>query len=205
MVNHKCNEDVFRHTEDALAVLIKGLKDYKDGESAVNHAELLDGVSNCQVGSRNAMMGLLLWKVPMGPSHAIGHQLRSVCGVQHGVTSYIMLAPVLRYTTSKSDKQKQVQERVSGIWTKIVKCEEQSRADAVDKFVKIPELPSTLREVGVTKQEDIDKVAENTVTNVIGAMDGMGGKEDVLAILESAKGGSSQDGADGWLDGGAPV
>jgi alcohol dehydrogenase class IV len=205
MVNHKCNEYVFRHMEDALAVLIKGLKDYKDGESAGNHAELLDGISNCQVGSRNAMMGLLLWKVPMGPSHAIGHQLDSVCGVQHGVTSCIMLAPVLRYTASKSDKQRQVQERVLGIWNKILKCEERSLADAVDKFVKDLGLPSTLREVGVTKQNDINKVAETTVTDIIGAIEGMDGKEDVMAILESAKGGSSQDGADDWLDDGTPV
>ena len=191
MVNDQCNEVVFRHMEDALAVLLKGLRDYKDGESAGNHTELLDGISNCQVGSRNAMMGLLLWKVPMGASHAIGHQLGSVCGVMHGITSCIMLAPVLRYTASRSDKQKQAQDRVLGIWNKVLKCDEQSLADAVEKFVKRLELPATLREVGVVKQEDIDKVAESTMTDVFGAMEGMGGKEDVLAILDSAKGEAS--------------
>jgi alcohol dehydrogenase class IV len=191
MVNDQCTEVVFCHMEDALAVLLTGLRDYKDGESAGNHMELLDGISNCQIGSRNAMMGLLLWKVPMGASHAIGHQLGSVCGVMHGITSCIMLAPVLRYTASKSGKQKQVQERVLGIWNKVLKCEEKSLADAVEKFVKNLGLPSTLREVDVVKQEDIDKVAESTLTDVFGAMEGMGGKEDVLAILESAKGGKS--------------
>jgi alcohol dehydrogenase class IV len=94
---------------------------------------------------------------------------------------------------------------VLGIWNQILKCEERSLADAVDKFVKDLGLPSTLREVGVTKQDDINKVAKNTVTDIIGAMEGMDGKEDVMAILESAKGGSSQDGADDWLDGGAPM
>jgi alcohol dehydrogenase class IV len=205
MVSDECKEDVFRHMEDALAILLKGLMDYKQNESDGNYAEFLDGISNCQLGSRNAMMGLLLWKVPVGASHAIGHQLGSVCGVMHGITSCIMLAPVLRYTASKSDKQKQVQERVLDIWNKILKSEEQTLADAVEKFVKNLGLPSTLKEVGVVKPEDIVKVAESTITNVFGAMEGMGGKEDVLAILESAKGTKSDDGPNGWIDGGAPV
>jgi alcohol dehydrogenase class IV len=188
MVNDKCKEEVFHHMEDALAVLLKGLKDYKDGESNGDRAELLDGIANCQIGSRNAMMGLLLWDIPMGASHAIGHQLGSVCGVMHGVTSCIMLAPVLRYTASRSEKQKQVQQRVLGIWNKALKSEEQSLADAVEKFVQELGLPSTLKEVGINKQEDIDRVAESTLTDVFGAMIGTGGKEDVLAILDSAKG-----------------
>jgi alcohol dehydrogenase class IV len=197
MVSDQCKEDVFRHMEDALAVLLKGLVDYKHNEGNGNHAEFLDGISNCQIGSRNAMMGLLLWKVPMGASHAIGHQLGSVCGVMHGITSCIMLAPVLRYTASKSDQQNQVQERVLGIWNKILKSEEQSLANAVENFVKNLGLPSTLKEVGVVKPEDILKVAESTITNIFGAMEGMGGKDDVPAILESAKGTESHDGADG--------
>ena len=149
------------------------------------------------------MMGLLLWNVPMGLSHAIGHQLGSVCGVMHGVTSCIMLAPVLRSTASKSDRQKQVQNRVLGIWNKVLKSEEPSLADAVSNLVKFLGLPRTLREVGVVKQEDIDKIAEQTLTDVFGAAEGMvGAKEDVLGILDAAKGGEMQD---GWLDGGAPV
>ncbi|KAF1943744.1 Dehydroquinate synthase-like protein [Clathrospora elynae] len=203
MVNDKCTEDAFCHMEDALAVLIKGLRYYKDGEAEGNHTELLDGISQCQLGSRNAMMGLLLWHIPMGASHAIGHQLGSVCGVMHGVTSCIMLAPVLRYTSSKSEKQKQVQERVLGIWNRILKSKEQSLADAVESLVKYLDLPSTLKEVGVEKQEDIDNVAESTLTDILWAMDPtLGVKEDVLAILESAKSGESEN---SWVDGGAPV
>ncbi|CAA9959630.1 hypothetical protein PTMSG1_03047 [Pyrenophora teres f. maculata] len=202
MVNEKCIEEVFRHMEDALAVLLRGLKDYKNGESEDNRAELLDGIEDCQIGSRNAMMGLLLWNVPMGLSHAIGHQLGSVCGVMHGVTSCIMLAPVLRYTASKSDRQKQIQERVLGIWNKILKSEETSLADVVSNFVRFLGLPSTLQEVGVDKQEDINKVAERTLTDVFGAMEGMGGKDDILAILDAAKGGEMQHGR---LGGGAPM
>lgn len=202
MLNEKCTEQVLQHMEDALAVLLKGLQAYKDGESKDKHKELLDGIADCQLGSRNAMMGLILWNVPMGLSHAIGHQLGSVCGVMHGVTSCIMLAPVLRHAASKSDKQKQVQQRVLKVWNKALGCEEQSLADAVSNFVRQLELPHTLSEVGVEKQEDIDKVAERTLTDVFGAMEGMGGKDDVLAILNAAKGDQA---GDEWLDGGAPV
>ncbi|KAI4628902.1 hypothetical protein J4E83_003455 [Alternaria metachromatica] len=202
MLNAKCTREVFHHMEDALAVLLKGLRNYKNGESDSNRSELLDGVGNCQIGSRNAMMGLILWSVPMGLSHAIGHQLGSVCGVMHGVTSCVMLAPVLRYNASKSEKQREVQQRVLGIWNKVLESDEPSLADAVANFVRSLGLPSTLNEVGVTEQKEIEKVAERTMTDVFGAMEGMGEKEDVLAILASA---NAQGTEDGGLEGGAPM
>jgi alcohol dehydrogenase class IV len=188
MLNEKCTEDIFYHMEDALRTILKGLKDYRAGESDDKHSELLEGIANCQIGSRNAMMGLILWNIPMGLSHAIGHQLGSTCGVMHGITSCIMLAPVLRYMASKSDRQKQVQKRILEIWNRALYSEESDLADAVSKFVSFLGLPSTLKEVGVEKQEDIDKVAESTMTDVFGAMEGMGGKDDVIAILDAARG-----------------
>ncbi|OAL46504.1 Dehydroquinate synthase-like protein [Pyrenochaeta sp. DS3sAY3a] len=182
MVNDKCTEEVFNHMKNALATLLKGLKDYKDGESQGNRSELMQGISQCQFGSRDAMMGLLLWRIPMGPSHAIGHQLGSKCGIMHGVTSCIMLAPVLRYTFSKSSKQREAQERVLRIWNETLEWERQSLADAVESFVKYLELPHTLKEVGVERQEDIEAVAANTLTDVFA--DQTKGKEQVLAILD---------------------
>ncbi|KAF2851485.1 maleylacetate reductase [Plenodomus tracheiphilus IPT5] len=187
MVNEECTEDVFLHMEDSLAILLQGLKDYKDGESGGNHKDLVTGISNCQLGSRNAMLGLLMWNIPMGASHAIGHQLGSVCGVMHGITSCVMLAPVLRYTYSRSEKQKQSQQRTLKIWNKILKWDEASLADAIEKFVKYLGLPSTLREIGVEKHEDIEKVGEATLTDSM--FDPVrvliGGKTGVLAILEN--------------------
>lgn len=188
MLNIECKTDTFHHMEDALAILLTGLKDYKEGESQGDHAELVDGISQCQLGSRNAMMGLLLWKIPMGPSHAIGHQLGSICGVMHGVTSCIMLAPVLRYTYERSQRQKEVQKKVLDIWNKVLKTAETSLADAVESFVKKLELPHTLQEVGVVKEEDIAQVAESTLTDVFGAREGLvENKEQVLEILNLAR------------------
>ncbi|EMD65128.1 hypothetical protein GGP41_003768 [Bipolaris sorokiniana] len=188
MLNKQCTEEIFFHMENALRTLLRGLKSYKTGEADDKYSELLEGIANCQLGARDAMMGLILWDIPMGLSHAIGHQLGSICGVIHGVTSCIMLAPVIRYTATKSDKQGEIQKRVLEIWNGALCAEESDLADAVSGFVRYLELPRTLKEVGVEKQEDIDKVAESTLTDVFGAMEGMGGKEDVLAILDSAKG-----------------
>jgi alcohol dehydrogenase class IV len=189
MLNDQCKTDAFHHMEDALAVLLKGLKDYKEGENQGDHSELVDGISQCQLGSRNAMMGLLMWSIPMGPSHAIGHQLGSICGVMHGVTSCIMLAPVLRYTYERSERQKEVQNKVLGIWNKVLKTKEESLADAVENFVQKLQLPHTLKEAGVVKDEDIQKVAESTMTDVFGAQEGLvGSKDQVLEILNLARG-----------------
>ncbi|KAJ4323703.1 hypothetical protein N0V94_001762 [Neodidymelliopsis sp. IMI 364377] len=189
MLNDQCKTDAWHHMEDALAVLLRGLKDYKEGESQGDHDELVDGISQCQLGSRNAMMGLLLWSIPMGPSHAIGHQLGSICGVMHGVTSCIMLAPVLRYTHERSERQREVQKNVLEIWNRILKTEEKSLADAVENFVKLLELPHTLKEAGVVKNEDIEKVAENTLTDVLVAQGGLvKNKKQVLEILDLARG-----------------
>lgn len=183
MVNEKCTKEVFSHMQGALDTLLKGLKEYKDGEASHDRDELLDGISTCQLGSRDAMMGFLLWKTPMGLSHAIGHQLGSVCGVMHGVTTCIMLAPVLRYFY---EKRKESQGDVLKVWNKALGWEEARLADAVNRFVKMLELPSTLEEVGVENEEDLDRIAKHTLTDILGAGEGVG-KEDVRKILEMAR------------------
>jgi alcohol dehydrogenase class IV len=189
MLNEKCTQDAFHHMEDALATLLKGLKDYKDGESNGNREELLDGIARCQLGSRNAMMGLLLWHIYMGPSHAIGHQIGSVCGVMHGVTSCIMLAPVVRYMYDKSEVQREAQSKVLDVWNKTMNWKEMRLADAIERFVRMLELPYTLRDVGVVSQKDIEKIGKHTMTDALIAKHGLlGTKEDVMKMLDLARG-----------------
>jgi alcohol dehydrogenase class IV len=171
---------------DALEILLKGLKEYKHGEDKGERAELLDGISDCQLGSRNAMMGLLLWKTPMGLSHAIGHQLGSVCGVMHGVTSCIMLASVLRFSYEKNEKQRKAQQDVLVVWNKTLEWEEKSLAEAVNKFVRMLELPSTLEEVGIGKDEEINKVADPTLTDILAVGAGVN-REEVVEMLNLAR------------------
>lgn len=189
MVSSACETVAFHHMEDTLAILLKGLEDYRNGEIQGNHDVLIDGISQCQLGSRNMTMGLLLWSIPTGPSHAIGHQLHSVCGVMYGVTSCIMLAPVLRYAHEINGKQKKLQKKVLDIWNKVLKTEEKSLADAVENFVKMLDLPQTLKAVGVVKDEDVDKVAGSDLTDAFGAQECVTRNNDhVSKILNMVRG-----------------
>lgn len=74
-------EGVNVHAMKGLECMITGLTDYKKAKdlndtSAEAKEALKKGISECQYGSREALTPLLIWKVPMGPSHAIGHQVR---------------------------------------------------------------------------------------------------------------------------------
>lgn len=82
--SEKGYEGVNVHAEEGLKCMVAGLTEYKQakgkGESGSqdeDHDLLLKGISECQFGSREALTGLLIWRVPMGPSHAIGHQVRN--------------------------------------------------------------------------------------------------------------------------------
>ncbi|KAJ4355605.1 uncharacterized protein N0V89_003625 [Didymosphaeria variabile] len=187
--NKACTPEASQHMEKTLATLLKGLKEYKEGENNDNREELLAGISECQLGSRSAMMGLLQYKIPMGPSHAIGHQLGSKCGVMHGVTTCIMLSPVLRYMRDKEDQQIEPQQKVLDVFNRVLQWNEQSAADAVGKFVKTLELPNSLKAVGVEDEDTLQEIAEMTMTDVWG-----GGtrqietKEEIQEVLELARG-----------------
>ncbi|KAL1605016.1 hypothetical protein SLS60_004559 [Paraconiothyrium brasiliense] len=190
--NKSCTPEASQHMEKTLATLLKGLKEYKEGESNDNREELLAGISECQLGSRSAMMGLLQYKIAMGPSHAIGHQLGSKCGVMHGVTTCIMLSPVLRYMLEKEGQQIEPQQKVLAVFNRVLQWDEQSAADAVGRFVTILELPNSLKSVGVEDEDTLQKVAEMTMTDVWGGDTSdtkqIETKEDIREILELARG-----------------
>lgn len=169
MCNDRSWEDdvkaVHVHTEKGLRCLLKGLKKYKEGKDRGDESGLLAGISECQYGAREAILGFIVYRVPVGPSHAIGHQLGSVAGVLHGETSCIMLAPVLRYTKDRSSR---AQAKVLEIFNDTLGWQEKEAADAVHRFVKILGLPTTLSEVGVKTDEQVRKVAEKAMTDVWG-------------------------------------
>jgi alcohol dehydrogenase class IV len=75
MCNAQCTEEASSHVQEGLKLLLHGLRDYKEGRAEQQKDELLSGINECQQGSREAMLGIVIWHIPMGPSHAIGHQL----------------------------------------------------------------------------------------------------------------------------------
>lgn len=79
----KCHEEAASHFEKGLTCLLKGLVQYHAGLEKSDDGsnkddkreELLKGISECQLGSRETLLPWIKWHVSFGASHAIGHQL----------------------------------------------------------------------------------------------------------------------------------
>ncbi|PYH89085.1 Dehydroquinate synthase-like protein [Aspergillus ellipticus CBS 707.79] len=178
-----CHEEAAALVKHGLPLLVRGLNDYHRGREGQNEEELLKGISECQRGSREALIPLVKWRIPFGPSHAIGHQLGSVAGVQHGVTSCIILPAVLRVTQPQTQA---AQETILGIVNEVLGFRETSAADALSRFVQLLGLPSRLSEVNVTSDAQVQKIADMTLTDVLSLAKTLD-KEVVLQILELAR------------------
>ncbi|PNP79368.1 hypothetical protein FNYG_07444 [Fusarium nygamai] len=172
--------------EKALRDLAKGLVEYKEGlgRGKEGEDELVHGVSKCQAGSRMALMGFIIYRVNMGASHAIGHQLGSVGKVMHGITSCIMLPPVLRYTKARNPE---AQAKIVKIFNETLGWEETEAGDCVARLVKVTGLPSTLREVGVTSDDQIEQIIDKTMTDVMFSFGKVLTREEVSEIVYSTK------------------
>lgn len=134
----------------ALKLLAKYLPALK------NDASNIEARGQCQVAAWLSMTGIQSG-VPVGASHAIGHELGGTAGVPHGYTSCIMLPHVLRFNESvNSDKQKLISEAFGEL--------DQPAADIIADFIKNLGLPSRLRDVNVRK-EILDEIAEKTMVD----------------------------------------
>ncbi|PYH42894.1 iron-containing alcohol dehydrogenase [Aspergillus saccharolyticus JOP 1030-1] len=180
----KCHEEAEAHIKKGLPLLVRGLKEYRDGQEDGKEDELLKGIAESQRGSRDALIPFIKWKIPMGASHAIGHQLGSVAGVQHGVTSCILLPPTLQFTV---DKTKRAQQAILQIFNEVLGMQETEAADVVHRFVKLLGLPSRLSEVNVTQEEQLHKIAELTLTDALAHNKALPDKEGILQILDMAR------------------
>lgn len=195
-----------------LRALVKGLWEYRRGEEEgegvkkgdVGDVEgkakekeqedkdvLIHGISSCQRGARDAISGLVVHRSTMGPSHAIGHQLGSVGGVPHGLTSCIMLAPVLRYEKAHPDSKwwdVSAQAEIVDVFNEVLGWKETEAGDAVQRFVREMGMKTRLGEVGVEGEEMLGRIAECTMTDVWGGGEcQLDGPEQVREILEMVR------------------
>lgn len=188
LCNPKCAEhpDVQEWCETALRDLSKGLAEYKEGlaRGQEGEAELVHGVSKCQAGSRMALMGFILYRINMGASHAIGHQLGSVGKVMHGITSCIMLPPVLLYTKSRNPA---AQARIVKAFNESLGWEETEAGHCVARLVRLVGLPSRLSEVGVTSDEQIEQIIDKTMTDVMFSFGEVLTRDEISKIVYSTK------------------
>ncbi|KAH8903847.1 Dehydroquinate synthase-like protein [Coniochaeta sp. PMI_546] len=153
---------------ESLGLLLPGLlstrRDPSDREAR----------KQCQLAVVAAMRGLR-FGVPMGASHAIGHQLGPL-GVGHGETSCVMLPSVLRWNLHSGRQESWVRERqglvLSAFWRlgsvadalreRGQDTDISSLGDVIEAYVKELGLPGSLKEVGVGR-EQFDKLADNSM------------------------------------------
>lgn len=100
-----------------------------------------------------------LGRIDWGASHGIGHQLGAVAGVMHGHCSCVMLPSVLRWNaTVNMDRQRMVAEAMGS--------KTDDAAAAVEELVRALGQPSTLRDVGV-RRDQFDAIASGAMQNMM--------------------------------------
>ena len=137
--------------------------------------------------------------IPMGGSHAIGHQLGPL-GVAHGVTSCILCPAVMKYNTRHANGNPQIikrQQRVRGIlWSeptvadllksKHLQEDTADLGDILDVIIRALELPRTLTELGI-KKDVFPSLAELSLVDIWSPTNPVPlvKAEQVLEILEA--------------------
>ena len=109
------------------------------------HPDDLEARLDCQLAVWLAMTGRQ-GGIQMGASHAIGHVLGGTCGVPHGVTSCIMLSPVLRYNRPANLARQRLVAEAMG-------RPGEDAANVIAAFVAGLGLPGRLADVGVEREQ----------------------------------------------------
>ncbi len=145
---------------------------------ALPHPHDLAARLTCQQASWLAASSIA--RVNYGASHGIGHALGAFADVPHGHTSCVMLPHVMRYNERATGaKQRQIAEAMGrpGV----------PAADAVAELIAALGQPTTLRAVGV-KREQLAKIAEAAMQNlwVRTNPQPIRSPADVMQLLETA-------------------
>lgn len=125
----------------------------------------------------------------LGLSHAIGHQLGARFGMQHGVTSCIVLPQVIRFLQPVVGDRLALVAEALGVDPTTVSAlgAGEATARAVERLVRDLGLPSRLHEVGVSR-EDFPALGDAVLGDlVVAGSPRPVTHEDVVAILEAAE------------------
>lgn len=139
-----------------------------------------EAVAGCFRGTWMSIM--FVHNVPMGLSHAIGHQLGALGGVPHGATSSIVLPHVLRFLAPRASRaQARIREALARSG-----AEGDSTADALEAWLDTVKVPRTLRDYALS-----DALLETISTTVassplIDVVPGPVSADDVRGILARA-------------------
>jgi alcohol dehydrogenase len=124
----------------------------------------------------------------LGLSHAIGHQLGARFGMQHGVTSCIVLPQVMRFLAPVVDERLALVAQALGVEETAISSlgPGEAAARAVERLVTDLGLPSRLHEVGV-QRADFPSLADAVLGDlVVAGSPRPVTHEQVVDILETA-------------------
>lgn len=146
----------------------------------------LDGRERCQVAAWLAIAHLK--NVSTGLSHGLGHQLGARFGVPHGVTSCILLPPVMAFNRPVTADRQAALAAAMGVAVAGMESEEAAQAAESTLRAMLAEMrvPTRLRDVGVGP-EHFRELAEEALQDMIVA----GNPRpvtvaDALSVLEAA-------------------
>lgn len=118
-------------------------------------------------------------RTPYGASHGIGHQLGAVANVPHGFTSCVMLPHVMAYNADvTAERQRWIADALG--------APNAPAAATIGKLIKNLGMPTTLREVGVSK-DHFDAIADGAMLNAfVRANIKPIERSDIISLLEQA-------------------
>ncbi|KAJ9406604.1 hypothetical protein DTO045G8_5552 [Paecilomyces variotii] len=183
------NEKGDSEAKKGLVKLVPGLLKCKHNPTDLDARHL------CQLGVVEAMAAVSSG-VPLGASHAIGHQLGPL-GVGHGETSCILLPAVCKYNASKganNDRQEickkvLLEDETVQSTLKARNVSNPDLGDILDAVIRELEMPRSLKDVNVGRDK-LDVLATNSLhdlwikTNAVPITE----KSQVMEILEIAVG-----------------
>ncbi|RMJ09232.1 hypothetical protein CDV36_011160 [Fusarium kuroshium] len=150
-----------------LPKLISGLLESKANPKSLQARHV------CQLGVIEAMCAVSSG-VPLGASHAIGHQLGPL-GVGHGETSCILLPAVCKFNLkykANVDRQGMVKDLLLGqaevkqlLESKGLDGKEPDLGDILAAVISALEMPRSLEEVGIGR-ESLDTLARNSLEDI---------------------------------------
>lgn len=151
--------------EKGLQKLVPGLLKCKEDETSLEARHL------CQLGVVEAMAAVSSG-VPLGASHAIGHQLGPL-GVGHGETSCILLPAVCKFNAAhdanvdRQEKCKQILLRDNTVVATLQHegVEDPDLGDILAVVIKALGLPKTLSDVHVGRDK-LERLASNSLHDI---------------------------------------
>lgn len=145
-----------------------------------------------QLGSMESMRPFVVYGVPVGGSHGIGHQIGPM-GVPHAETTCVALPAVLKFNKRVSAERQNIvaealwgEETARRVFEKYnLDKEKADLGDLLDAIIRELGFPRTLKTYGIGRDK-LDAIAENALKDHLCQMNviPLTEKEQVLEILE---------------------